>query len=64
LEPTNPVAHYRLALLYRKAGREADARREMALFSEYKAAKEKLRALYQGLLIQPKEITADDLNGK
>lgn len=64
LEPTDPVVHYRLALLYREAGHDDDATRELALFTEYKAAKEKLRALYKGLLIQPKEITADDLDGK
>ncbi len=64
LEPTDPVAHYRLALLDREAGRDADAKREMDLFTQYKAMKSKLRALYAGLLIQPKEIQPDDLDGK
>lgn len=64
LEPTDPVVHYRLALLDREAGHPTEARKEMELFSEYKAEKEKLRAVYRGLLIQPKQITAGDLNGK
>lgn len=64
LEPTDPVAHYRLALLEREAGHEAAAKRQMQLFIQYKAMKEKLRALYAGLLIQPKEIRPEDLNNK
>lgn len=57
LEPTNAVAHYRLAVLYRKQGRAADANREVELYKKYKEAKEKLRAIYQDLMIHPQEIT-------
>ena len=59
LEPTNAVAHYRLAGLYRTAGRTDDAKRELELFKKYKDMKSKLRTLYKDLLIQPKEIQAD-----
>ncbi|MGA8044260.1 MAG: tetratricopeptide repeat protein [Terracidiphilus sp.] len=59
LEPTNPVAHYRMSILYKKAGRMEEAKREVELYKQYKDAKEKLRATYKGLLIQPKEIRAD-----
>lgn len=64
LEPTEPTAHYRLALLYRKAGRTDDAKRELDLYSQYKEMKEKLRALYKDLLIQPKEIEPDGKDDK
>jgi Tfp pilus assembly protein PilF len=64
LEPTNPNAHYRLATLYRKQGREDDARREVALYKQYKDLKEKLRATYKDLLVQPSEIRADERDEK
>jgi tetratricopeptide (TPR) repeat protein len=60
LEPTNPTAHYRLATLYRKIGRVDDAKREVDLYKHYKDLKEKLRATYKDLLIQPKEISANE----
>ena len=60
LEPTNAIAHYRLSTLYRKAGRADDARREVELYKKYKDMKEKLRALYKELQIQPNEISADE----
>lgn len=59
LEPTNPVAHYRLSTLYKKMGHMDEAKHEVELYKEYKDAKDKLRATYQDLLIQPKEIRAD-----
>ena len=64
LEPTNAVAHYRLATLYRKQGRADDANREVELYKKYKEAKEKLRAIYQELMIHPKEITPESADEK
>jgi cytochrome c-type biogenesis protein CcmH/NrfG len=64
LEPTNPVAHYRLAILYRKNGRVEEANREVDLYKKYKEAKEKLRSLYQELMIQPQEINAEAADEK
>ena len=60
LEPTNATAHYRLGTLYRKIGRSEDSKRELELYKKYKDMKEKLRALYKDLQIQPKEITVDE----
>ena len=60
LEPTNAIAHYRLGTLYRKLGRADDAKHEMVLYQKLKEMKEKLRALYKELQVQPKEIRADD----
>jgi Tfp pilus assembly protein PilF len=58
LEPTNATAHYRLATLYRKMGRVDDAKRELELYQKFKDMKEKLRALYKELQVQPAEIRA------
>ncbi|HEY2468676.1 MAG TPA: tetratricopeptide repeat protein [Terracidiphilus sp.] len=64
LEPTNAVAHYRLAVLYRKQGRVEDANREVELYKKYREAKEKLRTIYQELMIQPQEISAESADEK
>ncbi len=60
LEPTDSIVHYRLATLYRKAGRMDDARREVELYKKYKDMKDKLRAVYKELQVQPDEIRADE----
>lgn len=60
LEPTNATVHFKLATLYRKTGRMDDARREVQLYQKYKDMKEKLRAVYKEMLIQPDEIRADE----
>jgi tetratricopeptide (TPR) repeat protein len=60
LEPTNATVHYRLATIYKKMDRMDDARREVELYQKYKDMKEKLRAVYKEMLIQPDEIRADE----
>lgn len=59
MDPANSVAHYHLAILFKKAGRVEDAKREVELYKKYKDMKEKMRAVYKDLLIQPAEIRAD-----
>jgi tetratricopeptide (TPR) repeat protein len=61
-DPTNPAAHYRLSTLYKKQGRMDDAKREVDLYTKFKDLKDKLRATYKELLIQPNEISADERN--
>jgi Tfp pilus assembly protein PilF len=60
LEPSNATAHYRLSTVYRKLGRMDEAKREVELYKKCKDAKDKLRALYKDLEVQPKEIKADE----
>jgi cytochrome c-type biogenesis protein CcmH/NrfG len=48
-DPTNIVAHYRLSGLYRRAGRAADAQREMETFQHYDEVKEKLGKMFKVL---------------
>jgi Flp pilus assembly protein TadD len=60
LEPTDATVHYRLATLYRKMGRVDDAKREVEIYQKLKDLKDKLRAVYKELQIQPDEIRADE----
>jgi len=46
-DPANIVAHYRLSVQYRRAGRIADARREMDQYNHYKGLKDKLSQVFQ-----------------
>jgi tetratricopeptide (TPR) repeat protein len=48
-DPANIVAHYRLSLLYRRAGRTADAQRELDTFNHYKDVKDKLGKVFKQL---------------
>ncbi len=59
LDPTNATAHYRLGTLYRKIGRTEDSKKEIELYKKYKDLKEKVRAVYKDLQVQPDEIGAD-----
>jgi len=60
LDPTDPLAHYRLALLYRQKKQPEDFKHEMDIYQKLKDAKEKLRATYKELLIQPSEIRGNE----
>jgi tetratricopeptide (TPR) repeat protein len=64
LDPTNATAHFRLATLYRQKGRMDDAKRQLELYKGLREEKDKLRAVYKNLLIQPTEIKADTPNEK
>jgi hypothetical protein len=48
-DPTNTEAHFRLSGLYRRAGRMAEADREMAAFKPFKELREKLDNTYRQL---------------
>jgi cytochrome c-type biogenesis protein CcmH/NrfG len=46
-DPLNEEAHYRLAKIYKRTGRNADAEKEMKLFQEIKQTKSQVREIYQ-----------------
>ena len=52
-DPTDIIAHYRLSLLYRQAGRAADAKREMEAYIHYKDLKQKLGKVFVGMQPPP-----------
>ncbi len=53
IDPTHAVARYRLAALYRSAGRAEDARRELEEFQKYKQMKERLKQVYSDMRLRP-----------
>jgi Flp pilus assembly protein TadD len=53
LDPTNASAHYRLAMLYKREGRTADARKELDDYQQLYKLKQKLDALYREMRLQP-----------
>ena len=48
-DPTNIVAHYRLSMLYRRAGRTAESDRETEAFHHYQDVKDKLGKIFKQL---------------
>ena len=48
-DPTNIVAHFRLSALYRRAGRNTDAERELDTFRHYQDLKDKLGKVFKQL---------------
>lgn len=48
-DPTNLLAHFRLAALYRRLHKPEDAKREVAEYQKLKATREKLRDVYGAL---------------
>jgi tetratricopeptide (TPR) repeat protein len=51
-DPTNIVAHYRLSVLYRRAGKTADAQHEMSEYTHYKQLKDKMSQVMQAMRVQ------------
>jgi cytochrome c-type biogenesis protein CcmH/NrfG len=64
LDPTNATAHYRLATFYREQNRMDEAKQQLELYQNLRDEKDKLRAVYKGLQIQPTEIKADAADEK
>ena len=48
-DPTNVVAHYRLSVLYRRAGRTEDSQHELDTFHHYQDLKDKLSKIFKQL---------------
>jgi cytochrome c-type biogenesis protein CcmH/NrfG len=55
LDPTSAAARFRLATLYRQAGRTADAKRELEEYQKYKKMKENLRDIYHNMRVTPEK---------
>jgi tetratricopeptide (TPR) repeat protein len=60
LDPTIAVAHYRLSILYRNAGRTADAQHELEAYRQYKQMKDKLRGVYREMRLKTTEVKSDE----
>lgn len=64
IDPTSAVGHFRLSILYRQAGRTEDAKRELLEYQKYKDMKEKLRAIYQEMRLQPAQQEPDEADSR
>jgi len=53
LDPTSPVAHFRLSALYRQEGRSAEAQHEVEEYQKYKTMKEKLDVIFREMRLEP-----------
>lgn len=62
LEPFNAATRYHLAAIYRKLGRDADARRELAEFQKLKEMKHRLREIYHEMRLEPAHQERPDTN--
>jgi cytochrome c-type biogenesis protein CcmH/NrfG len=59
-DPTSALAHFRLATVYRETGRIDDAKSELAAYQKYKDMKEKLRATYRAMRLEPGTQESED----
>jgi len=59
-DPTNAAAHYRLSMVYRTAGRTADAEKELAEYQKYKKMKDELKDLFHEMRLEPAKVDQDD----
>ena len=64
LDPTSAAAHFRLATLYRKAGRIADAKRELEEYQKYKKMKENLRDIYHNMRVTPEKQEGEEADAR
>jgi Tfp pilus assembly protein PilF len=60
LDPTIPLAHFRLSTIYRQEGKADDAKHEVEQYQKYKDMKEKIRDLYREMRLQPVKPEIDE----
>jgi tetratricopeptide (TPR) repeat protein len=59
-DPTSALAHFRLATVYRQTGRIDEAKSELLAYQKYKDMKEKLRATYRAMRLEPGTQDSED----
>lgn len=60
IDPTNDVAHYHLATIYRKAGRIDEAKQQVNLYLKYKQMKDKMDKVFHDMRVLSPQQTSDD----
>ena len=60
IDPTNATIHFRLGTVYRRLGRDADAKREIEQYRKYKDLKDKLRETFRDLHLDPQKLAIDE----
>jgi Tfp pilus assembly protein PilF len=64
IDPTNDVAHYRLATLYRQAGKTDEAKQQVALYLKYKKMKDGMDKIFHDMRVLSGHPRSDDENAK
>jgi tetratricopeptide (TPR) repeat protein len=59
VDPTDATIHFRLGTVYRRLGRDADAKREIDQYRKYKDLKDKLRETFRDLHLDPQKLAMD-----
>ena len=62
IDPSNSVAHYRLATLYRRQGKTAEADKEIAEYKKYKEMKDKLEKVFHDMRVESGQKKSDDVD--
>jgi len=60
IDPTNYIAHYRMASLDREQGKSEEAKKELAEYKKYKAIKDKLGEIFHDMRIRMDDKPEDD----
>ncbi|HVW78694.1 MAG TPA: tetratricopeptide repeat protein [Alloacidobacterium sp.] len=60
IDPTNYVAHYRLAALYRRQGNTEAANQEIDAYKKYKSMKDKLEKIFHDMRVESTRSHPDD----
>jgi Tfp pilus assembly protein PilF len=60
IDPTNYVAHYRLASMYRQQGKTDEAKQQADEYLKYKQMKDKLEKIFHDMRVESGQHTEND----
>lgn len=60
IDPSNAVAHYRLAIMYRRQGKTEEAYKQVDEYKKYKEMKDKLQKVFDDMRVQSGQKNPDD----
>ncbi len=60
IDPSDSVAHYRLATLYRRQGKAQQADKEVAEYKKYKDMKDRLQKVFHDMRVESGQKNPDD----
>jgi Tfp pilus assembly protein PilF len=64
IDPTNDVAHYRLATLYRESGKMDEAKQQLTLYLKYKKMRERMEKTFHDMRVLSRQPRSDDEDAK
>ena len=60
MDPTNANIHFRLATVYKRLGRDDEAKHEVEQYQKYKDLKDKLRQTFRELHVDPQKLAEEE----